>query len=725
MVLGADLALRSSEGSPLLAVGLLAAGLALGGRGGLATSALALGLLSVWVRPGTCLERFERERVVAVEGLRLMPWRRDTYGWSAPVRLRRVAQGERIELVRSKLWLALGAGERPPAGRRIRAQGYLVRVPTLHNGGRVERRALRLRVKSPRLAVFSGPHDRWLESVRALGSDRASGSDGIALARALALGERSAMSPGLVRAFRRAGLGHLLALSGLHVGILAGIGVWLARLWLGRLSSDRWLWLVPGLACGLFLVIAGPRPAVLRASLMALSTWAALARGSRPLSSHALVLIVAGMVAIEPERLRELSFQLTVAATAGILWQIRAGGVRAGLGSTALRVSAAAQLFTLPWSLPAFHLLAPAALVHNLWAVPWTALCLVLGLSWLAVAALSPAVARSTEGLLEIGAVPFEWIGRLPAGPWWSIPVAVSGLEATLLALGCTLLLRRPVVAMLAATGLVALGGVIGDRSLPDDPEVIMLDVGQGEAILLRDGSESALVDGGGWTRGDLGGRVLVPALARLGVRRLGAVVLTHPDLDHCGGLVSLAAYMPVGELWTPAGWPPGGCLLDLISMPGVGWRPVWAGWRGQVGRWRLRALSPPPADRTAGNDRSLVLSARARGFGVLLTGDIESRAERALLVGGAGESLRADLLKVPHHGSRTSSGAALIEAVGPRLAWISAGVANRYRHPHPAVVRRLEARGVRILRTDRDGLIRLRVDSRGAVHLALPGSPK
>ncbi len=725
VILGAELALRSPGGSPLLAVGLLAAGLALGARAGLAVCALGLGLLCVWARPGTGLGRLDGERPVAVEAHRLTPWARDAHGWNALVRLRRIARAGQVEVVRTKLRLSLGGADRPPAGRRFRAQGYLGSTPVLGNGGAARSGTPRLRVKSRRLIRFSGPVDPGRERLHATGLELAGRSDGAALARALVLGDANSLRPRLVRALRRAGLGHLLALSGLHVGILAGVGLWLGRLWLGRLSSGPWQWLPAAAGSVLLLAVVGPRPAILRASLMALFTWAALARGSRPLSWNALAVALAAMVASEPELLRELGFLLTAAATAGILWQAGTAPAGAAPWRRAVRVSLAAQIFTLPWALPAFGLLAPVAWVHNLWAVPWTAVALIVSLCWLCLAAASAAAARSSLVLVEAVAAPFGWLSRLAGGPWWSLPVAVGRLEAVVLALLGALALRRPRLAALplAALAAVAVGGEIGRG--PGGPELALLDVGQGEAILIRDRGRAVLVDGGGWARGDIGGRVLVPALARLGVRRLQAIVLTHPDLDHCGGLAGLADYLPVAELWTPAGWPPEGCALDLLSLPGVAWRPLWTGWQGGVGEWRLRALSPRPGERGTGNDRSLVLRAEARGFTALLTGDIEARAEHALVAGTAPELLRADLLKVPHHGSRTSTGGALLEAVGPRLAWISAGAGNRYGHPHPRVLERLAARGVRVLRTDRDGLVHLRVGPAGPLHLSLPGAPK
>ncbi|RMH18317.1 MAG: MBL fold metallo-hydrolase [Acidobacteria bacterium] len=251
-----------------------------------------------------------------------------------------------------------------------------------------------------------------------------------------------------------------------------------------------------------------------------------------------------------------------------------------------------------------------------------------------------------------------------------------------------------------------------------------MLDVGQGEALLLRDGRRAILVDGGGWPQGDLGSRVLVPALAARGVRRLDALVMTHPDRDHCRGLVDLVRQLPVAEVWSSPGWTPP-CAVELISAPGPRWRPLWAGDERRLGRWRLAVLHPPPAAsrrRHGGdNDRSLVLAASVHGRRVLLTGDLEAAGERRLLRASR-EALAADVLKVAHHGSKTSSTAAFLRAVAPRLALISAGRHNPYGHPAAPVLARLEGAGIRVLRTDRGGAVELTIPAGGPLRIRRPG---
>jgi competence protein ComEC len=207
-------------------------------------------------------------------------------------------------------------------------------------------------------------------------------------------------------------------------------------------------------------------------------------------------------------------------------------------------------------------------------------------------------------------------------------------------------------------------------------------------------------------------------------VRRLDALVMTHPDLDHCGGLVDIAAYLPVDEVWTAPGWDPEGCAGRLLSLPGTRRRFLWRGQRLSLGRWRLTVLHPERDGRQEVNERSLVLLAETRGRRALLTGDIESWAEHDL-VSCCAPSLRVDVLKVAHHGSRTSSTATFLDGAKPRLALISVGINNLYYHPAPEVVERLEEHGAHVLRTDLSGEILLRIQEDGRIRVETPGVPR
>jgi competence protein ComEC len=725
-------------------VGLTLLSLALCRRAGTALAFLSFGLLTAAVRldlPGGALGALSPESpveaVVQVAG----HWTPDDEGWSAPARVERLRQGERVTMPPLAVILHLPGPEElpPPFGAVLRVKGYLTRSPGFANRAAVPPGPWRLRVKSRRLmalesppgalARFSGALRRRVEAAyRAAGPESRGGRQGKALARALVLGDAAALPLEWKRGLRVTGVYHLMAISGLHVALVAA-AVWLLG---GRLHRTLRLALMLG-SILLYLLLVGPLPALVRAAVMGAPPVAALLAARPPAPANALGWAVILLLLGDPSTALSPAFQLTVAATAGLLllapplaarW--RRGAFPSWLAKP-VAASVGAQLAALPWALPRFHLLTPLAPWLNLVAVPWTGLALIAALAWTAVALAAPSFAGALLPVLDGLAAPFSWPSRTPPAVWLPVPAAVSAGWAWALAAALAALLLLPARRSLAALALGAacLGVAAG---LPEpgrrDPELAMIDVGQGDSILLRDGAHAILVDGGGWVRGDLGGRVLLPALLQEGVRRLDAVVMTHPDQDHCGGLVDIAAYLPVDEVWTAPGWRREGCAGRLLALPGARKRFLWKGRRLALGRWRLTVLHPEAGDVHKTNERSLVILAEARGRRVLLTGDIESWAEHDL-ADCCARSLRTDILKVAHHGSRTSSTAAFLEAASPRLALISAGVNNLYHHPAPEVVERLADRGARVLRTDRSGEILVRFAADGRLRIETPGAPR
>jgi competence protein ComEC len=343
------------------------------------------------------------------------------------------------------------------------------------------------------------------------------------------------------------------------------------------------------------------------------------------------------------------------------------------------------------------------------------------------------------EGLFEqaadLLATPFTWLESLPASWFWFLPLRQGTVGATLLAGGgwATLALggRRGLW-----KALLAFAGVVGGLSLiwkvggPESgPEIVFFDVGQGDATLVRDGARAVLVDGGGWSHGDFGGRVLLPALNAHGIRGLTALVMTHPDRDHCRGLVDLASYLPVAEIWMGEGWEEE-CARQLAATPGTRLRILGGGDRGDLGSWEWKVLHPSRGERGGSegqgttNDRSLVLRWRVGSLCALLTGDLEEAGERRL---GkvAGPELPCRVLKVAHHGSRTSTTTAFLASVSASLAVISVGRSNPYGHPSAAALERLRRSRVPVLRTDRDGEIRLRPGPGGTMRIDLPAGSR
>jgi competence protein ComEC len=393
------------------------------------------------------------------------------------------------------------------------------------------------------------------------------------------------------------------------------------------------------------------------------------------------------------------------------------GGAGAA-SARALAVSVGAQLATLPFTLPAFSQMPLLGAALNLVAVPWTGFCLIAGLMWAVVALIDPALGTALVPLFDLLALPFGWLTALPPHPLISAPIACGATVSVLLAIGLLVLAARPRW-LLVLTPLVL---VIAAASRPRGFEVTVLDVGQGDAILLRDGAGALLIDGGGWPAGDFGGRVLLPALARLGVRSLEAAVISHPDADHCAGVADLAAYLPIEQLWIAPGWSEAPCLRRLLQGRV---RDVRVWWTGDRVRWRgftFDVLHPEPGTRGGGNDRSLVLAARAGGRSLLLTGDLPDEVETRLVRRRVLQ--RVSLLKIAHHGSRSSTSLPFLASTEPRWGLISAGRKNAYGHPAEVVLERLARRRVQVLRTDRNGRIRMRWFAGGPLRVEVSVAP-
>jgi competence protein ComEC len=285
-------------------------------------------------------------------------------------------------------------------------------------------------------------------------------------------------------------------------------------------------------------------------------------------------------------------------------------------------------------------------------------------------------------------------------------------------------------ILFLLAFGIAILTGVTAAmRGNHRDRRVrlTMFDVGQGDAMLVQLSRRPAvMVDAGGagfdGTAFDIGGRVLAPALWARGVTRLGSVAITHGDPDHIGGAPALFRDFAPRELWHGIPMPhhaPSAALVAAALGSGARVEQRLAGWSTKEEGIEVRVLHPPAPDwerPRVRNDDSLVIELRYGDVAILLTGDISAETERTVLP--ALSPARIRILKVAHHGSRTSTSQALVDHWKPQIALISCGRGNRFGHPAPDVIRRLEAGGVRIYRTDRDGQITVDTDgSRVAIR--------
>lgn len=510
--------------------------------------------------------------------------------------------------------------------------------------------------------------------------------DRTGLLRALALGDRSRVDPEALARLRRTGTAHLLAISGLHVGAVAGAITGAGLLLLRAVAVLRPVgipqgaaWLFGAAAAGVWAWSVGAPVSAQRAAVLVALVATARATGRTAPALPTLALAALAVLFADPSAIGTASFQLSFGAVAGLIrWRAKLARparrwwwpVRAVWGGLATTV--AAMLGTLPAAAWWFQEVAPLAPVANLVAIP------------VVTFVVAPAAAVATWGPPSLA---------LPAGALGS--TAVESLDAILAFLAVPPL--TPAVgpagaALLAALLLVprrpwrllpAVALVLGLRAQPVAPQVTFLDVGQGDAALIEhaDGRRW-LIDGGP------PGLSVLRWLRRRGVRHLHLVVATHCQADHIGGLDPVLRALSVDEVWASDPEP----CADLLALAA-----------DQGARIRLRppdALHPDPGFKADDpNDRSLVLHAA----GVLFTGDVEALGESRL------QPPPALALKVPHHGSRSSSSEALLAQVRPAIAVVSAGRRNLFGHPHPRVIARYAAAGIDVYRTDLHGTVVMR----------------
>jgi competence protein ComEC len=552
-----------------------------------------------------------------------------------------------------------------------------------------------------------------------------------ALVRAMVLGDRSGLDPEIEESFRIAGTYHVLALSGAQVALVAGVLLF----GLGRLEAPPACSAVLVSAIlGFYAVLVGGDVPILRAVVLAVALLAG--RGldldadlPNLLGLSALVLLVD-----RPSCVGDVSFQLSFGATLAILLfvpsLVRALPALPLRAELALAGSIAAQVALAPLLAAHFHRIAPAALLLNLVAVPLSGAVLLSGA--LAVA-LSP-----ISTLLACGAADAAWIFAhallrsadvVRIAPWVDLRVPGPTLLAATVHGAGLLLATRPAWSRLGwCLVLAGLALILFPRSPEADGRlhVTALDVGQGDALVIRTPAGHIwLVDAGGGGAGqlDLGEAVVAPYLWSLPTTRVEGLVVTHAHPDHVGGAEVLLRSFAVGAVLegiAPSHDAVYSRLDHTLHETASHRLSVSRGFRAEWDGVRVEVLAPQPPARTpwrVRNDDSVVLALRYGEVTILLTGDIEGASETGLPV------TRADVLKVPHHGSRTSSGAPFLAATEPRVAIVSAGFRNRFGHPHAEVLERYRRLGCRVLRTDRDGAITVSTDGRDLRFTTFNGS--
>ena len=571
--------------------------------------------------------------------------------------------------------------------------------------------------------------------------------DGRVLTASLVLGDRGDVDRPLDDAFRTAGVTHVLSVSGLHLAIAAFLFyVGLRRLFLRvpRFARGhpvaRWAALIALPATLAYTIVTGAQVATVRACVVAGVWLLAVALGRRATAPQALAIAALVLLVWSPLELFDPSFQLSFAAALGTAllaprWSPTGigGPLHARLTRFALRMiaaSAAAIVATLPIAAYHFSQVQPAGLLTNLVVVPLAELLVVP--TGLAGALLSAAHAPPGDWLLLLTGFEAELMGAFVRwcatwAPSWRVAqpsfVEVVALYAGLGALALNVRHARRVLVACWLLVALAVGVRLGFQRTSTMLTATFLDVGQGDACVLElPGGRVAVIDGGGSfdPSFDPGEQVIAPFLYRRGIHRIDLVILSHPHPDHANGLGFLVESFEVGEVWTngqPTAQPGTVRLLAAAARKQI---PTPTPHPLSLGEVRFVPLAPFDADGhftidpTFGeNDNSLVVAVEYAGRRLLFAGDLEADGEAALI---ARTTPRADVLKVPHHGSRTSSSRELIDAVRPEVAVVSVGERNRWGFPNAAVVARYRAANTRLYRTDRDGAVVLTISRAGTL---------
>jgi competence protein ComEC len=548
------------------------------------------------------------------------------------------------------------------------------------------------------------------------------------LVDALVLGRRDDVPPGLRQTFADAGLAHLLAISGLHVGILSS---WLLLL-LRRVGLGERRWLPTVALTWAYVALLGmPAPATRAAGFLSLYAVARARQRHPPLSAIVAVSLLV-ILAIDPRAAISVGLWLSIAAVLGTSWGTRvAGRLRWSGPVVRLTVSSCgAVLFTAPITAFTFGAVAPVGVLANLVAIPLAgiavpAVFLSLVGGGLVAGGAGVALAAVERVALMAAALPGATVTGVPgagfAFPWMLVLAGAlyrTGPYGSALSRprdGRRRVHRLLALAAVGAWGLAILPTWRGaKRAATLDMHV--LSVGQGDAILLKTPSDRwILVDGGPRTaRFDAGARVVLPFLRRHGARALAAVLVSHGDADHLGGVPTVLDGTDVGLVLEP-GQPLGTALyveyLAAVDARGIEWSVARAGDTITIDSLVLAVLHPRGdwvRDEFEPNENSIVIHLRYGCFDALLAGDAGAQVERELHA----TVPQVEVLKVGHHGSAGSTTLEWLAELEPQVAVISVGP-NRYGHPAPEVLERLAARDVAIRRTDRGGTVTIRSDGR------------
>ncbi len=566
---------------------------------------------------------------------------------------------------------------------------------------------------------------------------------------ALMIGDQKRIPVDLSDAYTRAGVNHILSVSGFHVGIIAYFIVTIA-LWLAscsetlslRVNLRRSVLLLSLPAMLLYLLLTGSAPATARSVIMLAIFVLALCAERETDPVNTLLMSACLLLAIHPPTLFDASFQLSFLALWAIVVfvpavMVRLNSVKHAWQRTLIQFFAASCAASIATTVPVLYMFNQTSfngILANVLVVPLLGYGAVL-LTFCSVPFIYvfPPFAHFLLVFASWVVVASNWLVRLfshlPVITFYGI-TAVDMFVCIFVLCALTFIRNRRVKILLCCgLPIFALFVHMDDKRKADGSlHVTMLSVGQAESLLVRlpDGAVM-LVDGGGYlheTGRDFGERVLAPALHKLGVKRIDYLVLTHPHPDHLGGLPFIARTIPIGAFLEPVHKQAAGeeyrNLRSALKLHQVPFHTLSTGDRLSLpGKVTLQVLSPERNPRGADgigeepglNEDSLVFRLEYGNFGMLFTADAGFFTEEHLMAGTV--QLASTVLKVGHHGSRFSTSEAFLDRVGPKAALISAGAGNAFGLPSAQTLLRLDQRGIKTFRTDRDGTLELVTDGR------------
>jgi len=598
----------------------------------------------------------------------------------------------------------------------------------------------------------------------------ASGQRASALYQALILGDRSDIASSTRYAYQDTGTAHLLAISGFNLALF-GFGFFrIALFFLVRLPWFRTRPAPARIAAALALAVTTfytaliiPTDATDRALIAIVLSLGLFGLGHETRASRTVALCFTVAMLLDPLALTRAGFQLSFAATVSLILAVPltarvTGAIKASkhFQNSVIRKLAIAlaavficDIFSFVATLPIGIVWFGQASFHSLWvnlvAIPWMGLIVFpAGLIQLALGLVLPDLAAVTDPLVAALGVSFEafiitsgeLIGSQQVTPWpWWLGWSIAGLVLLIVGRARAVAWAASAAVMLMLAGWAVFGRGEGLR---EGLQIDVLDVGHGDAIVIRhpDGGVILVDTGGGFTEAasrSVAERVLIPALGALGVHRIDLLVITHADRDHIGAAPALAERLPIRNLWLPpcAYDTPVARELRLRVERGGGQshvvtaqEPLRWGEAGDPDSVALHVLWPLDDSRRwdgrcewDSNDASLVIKLTSAEGSLLLTGDIEAPAEAAL-VERYGGRLASDILKVPHHGSKTSSTDIFLDAVSPAIALVSGLPGRAPMPPHDLVLQRYADRLIPVAITGRDGALHVGTDEDGTWSL-------